>query len=70
MKKQTNKTEELPDILTLQQACELLNCHPNTLRNWDNKGILKAIRFGTRGDRRYKKEDVLRLINQNYGKAK
>lgn len=55
---------KLPEILTLQQACKILNCHPNTLRNWDNKGYLKAIRFGTRKDRRYRKEDVIRFINQ------
>ena len=54
----------LPDILTLQQACDVLNCHPNTLRKWDNKGILKAIRFGTRRDRRYRKEDILKVLNQ------
>jgi excisionase family DNA binding protein len=61
----TDKNQiSLPDILTLQQACEVLNCHPNTLRQWDNKGILKAIRFGTRRDRRYKKVDILKLLNQ------
>ena len=54
--------EENPDILTLEQASKLLNCHPNTLRNWDNKGILKAIRFGTRRDRRYRKSDVLKML--------
>ncbi len=56
------KLEKLPDVLTLKQACEILNCHPNTLRNWDNQGILKAIRFGSRRDRRYKKADILKLI--------
>lgn len=66
MKNQPKKIEEYPEILTLQEACELLNCHPNTLRNWDNKGILKAIRFGTRKDRRYKKEDVLKVINKSH----
>lgn len=65
MKNQPRKIEKLPEILTLQEACELLNCHPNTLRNWDNKGILRAIRFGKRGDRRYKKEDILAIINKS-----
>lgn len=51
-----------PEILTLQQASKLLNCHPNTLRNWDNKGAIKALRFGKRGDRRFKKSDVLKLM--------
>jgi len=54
---------KLLEILTMKQVCELLNVHPNTLRNWDNKGVLKAIRFGTRKDRRYRKEDILKLIN-------
>lgn len=53
----------LPNILTLKQAAEVLNCHPNTLRQWDRKGILPAIRFGNRKDRRYKKEDILRLLD-------
>jgi len=58
------KSKNLPEILTLKEACEVLNCHPNTLRNWDNEGTLKAIRFGKRGDRRYRKEDILAIINK------
>ena len=63
--KSTNTTSgELPEILTLRQACEVLNCHPNTLRQWDRKGILIAIRFGERKDRRYKRDDILKLLNR------
>ncbi|MDP2709401.1 MAG: helix-turn-helix domain-containing protein [bacterium] len=65
MKKQQPKLKELPDILTLQQACKALNCHPNTLRGWDNRGILKAVRFGSRRDRRYKKTDIIKFISGN-----
>jgi len=56
--------EKNPEILTLKQACALLNCHPNTLRGWDNKGILPAIRFGRRGDRRYKKDDLVKILQK------
>ena len=56
------KKKQLSELLTLSEASQILKVHPNTLRKWDKKGILKAIRFGERGDRRYKKEDVLNLM--------
>ena len=52
-------------LLTLREASELLKCHPNTLRNWDKKGILKAVRIGERGDRKYRKEDIMKLISKS-----
>lgn len=57
----------MPDMMTLQQASDVLNVHPNTLRNWDNEGVLKAVRYGKRGDRRYRKEDILKILKQNNG---
>jgi excisionase family DNA binding protein len=58
------QAEKQPRLLTLRQAAELLSCHPNTLRAWDKKGYLVAIRFGTRGDRRYNREDVMKLLQK------
>jgi len=51
-------------LIKLSEACKILNVHPQTLRAWDRKGILKAVRFGERGDRRYKKEDLEKLVNK------
>jgi len=56
--------EEVPELLTLQEACEMLKVHPNTLRQWDKNGILPAIRIGTKRVRRYKKEDIIKFLNQ------
>ena len=56
------KNQELPELIKLKQASKLLNVHPNTLRQWDEKGILKAVRFGARKDRRYRKEDIVKLL--------
>lgn len=57
------KTEDkVPEILTMKETCEILKVHPNTLRQWDKKGILKAVRYGARRDRRYNKTDVLDLL--------
>lgn len=57
-------TEKLPEILTLKQACQLLNCHANTLRNWEKQGLVGCIRFGKRGDRRFEKAGILKLIKK------
>lgn len=56
--------EKVPELLTLKETCDLLKVHANTLRQWDKKGILKAVRFGARKDRRYKKNDVLNLLKE------
>lgn len=56
--------EKLPEILTISQASKLLNCHPNTLRNWVAHGMIECIRFGKRGDRRFKKDDLLKLLEK------
>ena len=55
--------QTVPQLLTLSQASKLLSVHPNTLRQWDKKGILESVRFGQRKDRRYKKEDILKLMH-------
>lgn len=55
---------ELPEYLTLPEVVKILKVHPNTLRNWDKDGTLKAIRIGKRKIRRWKKADVLRFIKE------
>lgn len=51
-------------LLRITEASEILGVHPNTLRKWDKNGVLEAIRFGVRGDRRYKNREILKLLNQ------
>lgn len=53
-----------PPLLTISQTAQILNVSPWTLRQWDNKGKLRAIRIGSRKDRRYKKEDIIEVINK------
>lgn len=60
--KKHEKDDELPELLTLEEASAYLKCHPNTLRQWDKKGILPAIRIGVRKVRRYKKEDLEKFV--------
>lgn len=51
-------------IITLAEASAMLGLHPNTLRKWDNNGFLKAIRFGPRKDRRYRKSAIIKVLKQ------
>ena len=54
--------DNLPEILTLTQVCEILNVHPNTLRNWDKNGQLRAMRIGVKRIRRYKKDSIMNFL--------
>jgi len=58
------------EIITLAEASDILGVHPNTLRKWDNKGFLKAIRIGTRKDRRYRKGEVVKILKEEIRKEK
>ena len=48
----------------LKQAYEMLNCYPDTLRAWDAKGYLMDVRFCNTQDKRYSRDEVLRLISK------
>lgn len=53
---------DLPDLLTLKEVAKLLRVSPLTIKRWGKKGKLPAIRINSRGDRRYRKEVVLKLL--------
>ena len=49
-------------LLTTSEVAHLLYVHINTVRRWSNRGILKSCRIGPRGDRRFRREDVVGLL--------
>ncbi|OQA93720.1 MAG: Helix-turn-helix domain protein [Microgenomates group bacterium ADurb.Bin219] len=51
-------------LLKLKEAAEILNVHPNTLRLWDRKGILIAVRIGEKKIRRYHLKDIKKFIKK------
>jgi ADP-ribose pyrophosphatase YjhB (NUDIX family) len=57
-------------LVSISKTAELLDVHPNTLKRWDKSGQLKAIRFGTRGDRKYREADLQRFIISSRRKRK
>lgn len=60
--KPTISLSDLPDLMTIKEVADLLRVSPLTIKRWGKKGKLPAIRINSRGDRRYKKEVVLRLV--------
>lgn len=53
---------DLPDLITIREVADLLRVSPLTIKRWGKKGKLPAIRINSRGDRRYKKEVVMKLL--------
>lgn len=56
-------TKKLESMLTTTEVSRLLNVHPNTLRRWSNKGIIRTYRLGARADRRFLRDDVERFLS-------
>jgi len=57
------------EMLTTTEVAHLLRVHPNTVRQWANKELLRAYRLGSRGDRRFKREDVDSFLRRSTAKA-
>lgn len=52
-------------MLNIQEAANFLGIKPITLRKWDREGKLKAIRIGSRQDRRYPLGLLSDFLNQS-----
>ena len=63
--KQNLSFDDLPELLTLEEVSKILRVSKITLKRWGKKGKLPAIRINSRGDRRYKKQEVLRFLGMN-----
>jgi excisionase family DNA binding protein len=47
--------------MTVRGAAETLGVHENTIRNWEARGILRAVRLPGSGFRRFPTEEILAL---------
>lgn len=52
-------------MFTSRELARLLNVHINTVRRWSNQGALKSFRIGTRGDRRFNRDDVIKFLTEH-----
>jgi excisionase family DNA binding protein len=54
--------QETDSLLTTSEAASLLHIHINTVRRWSNLGVLTSFRIGPRGDRRFRKRDLMTFL--------
>lgn len=47
-----------------KRACEILGCHPDTLRRWTDEGKFKVYRANDRANRRWDEDELLRYIGE------
>ena len=57
-------------MLSVHDVAHILNVHINTVRRWGNSGIVKVYRIGPRRDRRFRLEDIARLLTEQSDKSK
>ncbi len=52
-------------MLSVREAAEMLGVHENTLRRWVDEGMLPVYRYGPRKDRRVRRTDLERFLEQH-----
>jgi excisionase family DNA binding protein len=60
-----DRESQIEPMLTTSEVARILNVHINTVRRWSNQGSLKSYRIGSRGDRRFRKDDVDEFFKGN-----
>ena len=57
-----NNDNTIGPMLTVREVAQLLHIHSNTVRRWADQRIIRAYRITTRGDRRFRREDIARFL--------
>ena len=65
--KQVIKDSQL-DLLDVQQAADFLKVSRSTIRRWAQGKKIVALKVGIRGDWRFTKEELLKMVIRNDGK--
>lgn len=49
------------EVLNVRQAANLLGVHENTVRNWNERGLLRGFKLPGSGYRRFPREEIERM---------
>lgn len=54
------------EFLNVRQAAKELGVHENTIRNWEERGILRGIRLPGSNFRRFPREEIARMRREMF----
>lgn len=54
------------ELLNVQQASKLIGVSPKTIRRWAQTKKIRGLKVGTRGDWRFTKEDLLKMVKVSH----
>jgi excisionase family DNA binding protein len=54
------------ELLNVRETARMLGVHENTIRNWEERGILRAVHLPGSGYRRFAARDVERLCAEMF----
>ncbi|HHX58574.1 MAG TPA: N-6 DNA methylase, partial [Candidatus Moranbacteria bacterium] len=57
------KSSKSNKLLSISQVSRIFGIHKDTLRNWEERGIISPLRVGPRKDRKYRPEDIEKIAN-------
>ncbi|CAN5205080.1 hypothetical protein BH11PAT1_BH11PAT1_4750 [soil metagenome] len=57
------KVLNTPEFLNVQKTADFLGVHAGTVRRWVHTNQLRGVKVGLRGDWRFTKEDILKMVN-------
>ena len=64
------RSDEMSPMLTVREVARLLHIHSNTVRWWNDQGRIRIYRITPRGDRRFRREDIVSFLSQESRVAK
>jgi excisionase family DNA binding protein len=62
--KETGHDGNKNSLMTVAEVARILHVHPNTVRIWSNSGVLPGFRVGPRGDRRFRRKEVIAFLKK------
>lgn len=54
------------DLMNVRQTAAELGVHENTVRNWEEKGLLRGIRLPGSNFRRFPREEIARMRKEMF----